>query len=141
MRKDLRRKATLETEICDEQFRRGRTNAIFPLRKLMKRHREVEFELHMISIDLEKAYERVPRQEIWRSMREKGVPEKCARIVKEISKILREFKIDSKIISDLLADVQSCLNLDENPGYLTRFPIFVLFPILQCNRKYEEIQD
>ena len=32
--------------------------------------------LHIVFIDLEKAYDRMPRQEVWRCMREKGVPEK-----------------------------------------------------------------
>ena len=35
----------------------------------------------MVFIDLEKAYDRVPRQEVLRCMREKGVPEKYAMIV------------------------------------------------------------
>ena len=35
----------------------------------------------MVFIDLEKAYDRVPRQEVWRCMREKGVPEKYVMIV------------------------------------------------------------
>ena len=36
-------------------------------------------------IDLEKqgAYARVPRQEVWRCLREQGVPEKCVRLVKD----------------------------------------------------------
>ena len=37
--------------------------------------------LHMVFIDLETAYDRVPRQEVWRCMREKSVPEKYVMIV------------------------------------------------------------
>ena len=33
-------------------------------------------------IDIEKAYDRVPRQEVWRCLREQDVPEKYVRLVK-----------------------------------------------------------
>ena len=36
----------------------------------------------MVFIDLEKAYDRVPRQEVWRCMGKTGVSEKHVRIVK-----------------------------------------------------------
>ena len=38
----------------------------------------------MVFIDLEKAYDRVPRQEVWRCMREKGVPKKYVMIVQDM---------------------------------------------------------
>ena len=48
----------------------------------MEKHREKQKGLHiMVFIDQEKAYDRVPRQEVWRCIREKGVSEKCFRIV------------------------------------------------------------
>ena len=38
----------------------------------------------MVFIDLEKAYDRVPRQEVWRCVMEKGVSEKYVRIVQDM---------------------------------------------------------
>ena len=78
-----------ETTIGDEQFGFLPTDAIFAVRKLMEKHREKQKGLHMIFIDLEKAYDRVPRQEVWRCMREKGVPEKYVRTVQDIYKEAR----------------------------------------------------
>ena len=62
---------------------RGTTNAIFAARQVIEKHREMQKELHLLLIDLEKAYDRVPRQEVWRCLREQGVPEKYVRLVKD----------------------------------------------------------
>ena len=76
-----------ETTIGDEQFGfmpgRGTTDAICTVRQLMEKHREKQKGLHMVFIDLKKAYDIVPRQEVLRFMREKGVPEKYVMIVRE----------------------------------------------------------
>ena len=60
---------------------RGTTDDIilFALRQRMEKHRGNQKRLHMVFIDVEKTYDRVPRQEIWICTREKGAPENCVR--------------------------------------------------------------
>ena len=48
----------------------------------MEKHREMQKELHLVFIDLETAYGRVPPQELWRCLREQDVPEKYGHLVK-----------------------------------------------------------
>lgn len=76
-----------ETSISEEQFGfmpgKGTTDALFALRQLLEKHGEKLKELHLAFIDLEKAYDTVPREEMWRCMRVKGVPEKYVRLVKD----------------------------------------------------------
>jgi hypothetical protein len=38
---------------------------IFLIRQLMKRHQEHKNDLHMIFIDLEKTYDKIPRNIMW----------------------------------------------------------------------------
>ena len=77
-----------EVEISPEQFgfmpKRSTTDAVYALRQLMERYREGQKTLHVVFIDLEKAYDRVPRQEIWRCLREKLAPEKYIRLIQEM---------------------------------------------------------
>ena len=77
-----------EVEISSEQFgfmpNRSTTDAVYALRQMMERYREVQKTLHIVFIDLEKAYDRVPRQEVWRCLREKMVPEKYIRLIQEM---------------------------------------------------------
>ena len=56
---------------------------LFCLRMLQEKHREFGKELHMVFVDLEKAYDRVPRELIWYSLRRKCVPEAYMNIIRD----------------------------------------------------------
>ena len=52
------------------------TDAMFALKMLMEKYREGQRELHCVFVDLEKAYNKVLREELWYCMRKSGMVKK-----------------------------------------------------------------
>src|SRR5579863_8494088 len=75
-------------KIDDMQFgfqsEMGTTNAIFIVRQLQKKYMAVKKDLWLVFVDLEKAFDRVPRDILWWSLRELGVEESIVRVMKSM---------------------------------------------------------
>ena len=71
--------------IDDSQFgfgpNRGTTDAIFVVRQLQEKYLAANKRLYMASVDLEKAFDQVPRKVIWWPLRKLGVAEWIVRLV------------------------------------------------------------
>ena len=63
---------------------KGTTDAVFALRILMEKYREGQRELHCVFVDLQKAYDRVPREELWNYMKKSGIAEKYVQLVQDM---------------------------------------------------------
>jgi hypothetical protein len=59
-------------------------DAIQTLRVVIEKHRDNKKDLHLVFIDLEKAFDRVPRDIVWTALRWHGVPEQLVNVVKDM---------------------------------------------------------
>ena len=66
--------------------KKGNTDAMFALRMLMEKYRKGQRELHCVFVDLEKAYDRVPWEELWYCMKKSGIVEKYVQLVQDMYK-------------------------------------------------------
>ncbi|KAD4177984.1 hypothetical protein E3N88_26575 [Mikania micrantha] len=85
--KGNRDKIGRETQVTANQFGFmpgiSKTEVIHILRRLMEKYREKRKDLHMVFIDLEKAYDIVPRQVISDSLESRGIRQRYIEVIKD----------------------------------------------------------
>jgi hypothetical protein len=76
------------TNVTKNQFgfvpERSTMEAIFLIRQLMERCRDQKKDMHIVFIDLEKAYDKVPRNVMWWALQKHKVSTKYITLIKNI---------------------------------------------------------
>jgi len=84
----IERRLQKDIPISENQFGftsgRSTTEVIYLFKRLMGLYKDRKVDLHMVSIDLEKAYDRVPREVLWECLQKKGVSPLYIRLIKDI---------------------------------------------------------
>lgn len=85
---DKRLRTTLESTLHESQsgFRKGRStqDPIFSMKQLIQKASSEQKKVYLAFIDLEKAFDKVPREKLWNILRERGVDGKIRRIIQKI---------------------------------------------------------
>ena len=63
---------------------RSTMEAIFLIRQVMERYREKKKDLHVVFTDLEKAYDKIPKNFIWWTLDKYKVPTKYVGLIKDM---------------------------------------------------------
>ena len=82
----LRKEIPILKNQFDFMSGRSTIEAIHLIRRLMKMYRDRKKNLHMVFIDLEKAYDRVPREVLWEYLAKKRMSKAYIRAIKDMYK-------------------------------------------------------
>ena len=85
----IRQRVEIDEMQCGFMCGRGTTDAIFIVRQLQEKHMAANKPLYMAFVDLEKAFDRVPRDVIWWAMHKLGIDEWLVHLVQSMYKDVR----------------------------------------------------
>ncbi|KAK3559742.1 hypothetical protein QTP86_019367 [Hemibagrus guttatus] len=112
-------------------MKKKHNDEIFALRILMEKYREGQKELHCVFVDLEKAYDRVPREELWYCMRKSGVAEKYVRVVQDMYERSRTVVRCAVVMDQLSEEVRQ-----ESP-----WTMMFADDIVLCSESREQVEE
>nr|GEW58383.1 retrovirus-related Pol polyprotein LINE-1 [Tanacetum cinerariifolium] len=101
----IERRLRRETRVPENQFGfmpgSSMTEAIHLLRSLMEKCMERQRDLHMAFLDLEKAYDSISRELIWRTLIDKETPRRYSRIINDMYEVVHQ-EVDIRIRDRIL---------------------------------------
>ena len=81
-------KTITEALLLEEQngFRIGRSciDNVFTIKQIIEKRREFNLETHMAFLDLEKAFDRVNRNQLWQILNRRGIPNHLIEVIKSL---------------------------------------------------------
>ncbi|GJR28853.1 retrovirus-related pol polyprotein LINE-1 [Tanacetum coccineum] len=84
----IERRLRRETSVSENQFGfmpgRSSVEAIHLIRSLMEKYRERQRDLHMAFLDLEKAYDNISRELIWKTLVDKGTSRRYIKAIRDM---------------------------------------------------------
>ncbi|VDO78266.1 unnamed protein product [Heligmosomoides polygyrus] len=86
---DLRTTGRLEAQGDDTHF----SDAIFIARQVMEKYREKGKPCYLAFMDLEKAYDRLPRAVHWNALRGRGVSERVITLIRDMYAQKRRYEL------------------------------------------------
>jgi len=106
----IENKLRVDISISENQFGfipgRLTTEAIHFIRRLMEFYRDRKSDIHMVFVDLEKAYDGVPREVLWRCLEMRGVVIAYMRVIKDMYNGVRtRVRTLVRDIDDFLIDI------------------------------------
>ena len=134
-------------QIREEQFGfmpgRSTTEAIFAMRQLIEQYRGGQQNLHCVFIDLEKAYDCVPREEtrVWNCLRLKSVPETHIQLIQYLKGCREPFAVTVGVHQgSVLSQFLLAILMDYGTENIRRSPWEMMFAddVLLCSSTREE---
>ncbi|KAK3516441.1 hypothetical protein QTP70_013289 [Hemibagrus guttatus] len=117
-----------------------------------EKYKDGQRELHCVFVDLEKAYDRVPREELWYCMRKSGVAEKYVRVVQDMYERSRtvvrcavgqteEFKVEVGLHQgSALSPFLFAIVMDQLSEELSPWTMMFADDIVICSESREQVE-